>query len=144
MWLWLIAFVVFLIAEIATVALTSIWFAAGALVAFIVSFFCDTLWVQILVFLIVSLVMVIVTRPVANKFLNQNREKTNVDALVGRQGVVTEAIDNLKAVGEVSISGQLWMARTADDTVRITEGAKVIVKEIRGVKLIVEEKEEAN
>ncbi len=144
MWLWLIAFVVFLIAEIATVALTSIWFAAGALVAFIVSFFCDTLWVQILVFLIVSLVMVIVTRPVANKFLNQNREKTNVDAMVGRQGVVTEAIDNLKAVGEVSISGQLWMARTADDTIRIMEGAKVIVKEIRGVKLIVEEKEEVN
>lgn len=143
MWLWLIAFVIFLIAEIATVSLTSIWFAAGALVAFIVSFFCDTLWVQILVFLIVSLVMVVFTRPFADKFLNKDREKTNVDAIVGKKGIVTEAIDNLKATGEVSLSGQIWMARTEEDSVKIPEGAKVIVKEIRGVKLIVEEKEEA-
>lgn len=142
MWLWLIAFVIFLVAEIATVALTSIWFAAGALVAFAVSFFCDVLWVQILVFLIVSLLMVIVTRPVANKFLNQNREKTNVDAVVGKTGIVTEAIDNLNASGEVSLSGQIWMARTPNDSVKIAEGARVIVKEVRGVKLIVEQKEE--
>lgn len=78
--LWLIAFVVFLVAEIATVALTSIWFAAGSLITFAFSFVCDTLWIQILVFLVTSLVMVVATRPLANKFLNQNREKTNVDA----------------------------------------------------------------
>lgn len=142
--LWLIAFVVFLVAEIASVALTSIWFAVGALVSFVVSLFCDVLWIQILVFLLVSLVLLIFTRPLANKYLNQNRTKTNVDAVVGRQGIVTEAIDNLKAAGTVSIAGQLWTARSKDDSVVIAEGASVVVKEVRGVKLIVEEKKEEN
>lgn len=144
MWLWLIAFVVFLVAEIATVTLISIWFAVGALAAFVLSFFCDILWVQILVFLLVSLVLVMCTRPLANRFLNQSREKTNADALVGRQGIVTEAIDNLQAVGEVSLSGQMWMARTEDDKIKIPKDAKVVVKEIKGVKLIVEELKEEN
>lgn len=144
MWLWLIAFIVFLVAEIATVTLISIWFAIGALAAFVLSFFCDVLWVQILLFLLVSLVFIIFTRPFADRFLNQNREKTNADALIGRQGIVTEAIDNLQAVGEVSLSGQMWMARTADDGITIPKDAKIVVKEIKGVKLIVEELKEEN
>ena len=139
MW-WLCAFVVFLLAEIASVALTSIWFSVGALAAFVVSLYCDILWVQILVFLLVSLVLVIVTRPVADKFLNRDRAKTNVDAIVGRQGIVTEDIDDLKATGEVSLAGQIWMARTGVEGRRIEKDAKVVVREIRGVKLIVEEK----
>ncbi|MCI8373151.1 MAG: NfeD family protein [Lachnospiraceae bacterium] len=141
MW-WLCAFVVFLLAEIASVALTSIWFSVGALAAFVVSLYCDILWVQILVFLLVSLVLVIVTRPVADKFLNRDRAKTNVDAIVGRQGIVTEDIDDLKATGEVSLAGQIWMARTGVEGRRIEKDAKVVVREIRGVKLIVEEKKE--
>lgn len=139
---WLILFVVLLIGEIASVALTSIWFAVGALAAFVVSLFCDNIWVQIMVFLIVSLVLVICMRPWANRFLNKNREKTNVDAIVGRLGVVTQNISNLDATGEVSLAGQMWTARTASDNIGIAAGTKVIVKEVQGVKLIVEEAQE--
>lgn len=141
MW-WLIAFVIFLVAEIATVSLTSIWFAVGALLTFAFTFVCDVVWVQILVFLIVSLVMVLVTRPLADKYLNQSREKTNVDAIAGKTAVVTEDIDNLQAVGEVRLAGQVWMARSVDDSIRLAKGTQVVVKEVRGVKLIVQEKKE--
>lgn len=141
MW-WLIAFVIFLVAEIATVSLTSIWFAVGALLTFVFTFVCDVVWVQILVFLIVSLVMVLVTRPLADKYLNQSREKTNIDAIAGKTAVVTEDIDNLQAVGEVRLAGQDWMARSVDDSIRLAKGTQVVVKEVRGVKLIVQEKKE--
>lgn len=138
MW-WLGAFVLLLFAEIVTVTLTSIWFALGALAAFVVSLFCDIIWVQTLVFLLVSLVLLFFTRPFAAKYININREKTNVDALVGKQGVVTKEIDNLKACGEVKLSGQTWTARAALEGIVIPEGAIVSVREIRGVKLIVEQ-----
>lgn len=140
--LWLAAFVVLLVGEIISVALTSIWFAAGALAAFVLSLFCDILWVQILVFLLVSLVLLIFTKPFAEKYINRDREKTNVDAIVGRQGVITQQVNNLEASGEVSIAGQIWMARAVNDGVLIPEGTKVIVKEVRGVKLIVETEQE--
>lgn len=141
MW-WLIAFVIFLVAEIATVSLTSIWFAVGALLTFVFTFVCDVVWVQILVFLVVSLIMVLVTRPLADKYLNQSREKTNIDAIVGKTAVVTEDIDNLQAVGEVRLAGQDWMARSEDDSIGLAKGTQVVVKEVRGVKLIVQEKKE--
>lgn len=138
MW-WLLAFVVFLIAEIISVSLTSIWFSLGALASFAVSFLTDNVWVQIVVFLIVSLILVLLTRPWAKRFFNNaDREKTNIDAMIGREGVVTEEINNLRAIGEVSVSGQAWMARTEDNNITVAPGEKVIVKEVRGVKLIVE------
>lgn len=137
MW-WLLIFVICLIAEIISVSLTSIWFAAGALAAFAVSLFCDMLWVQILIFLLVSLILLIFTKPVAERYLNQSREKTNIDAVVGKQGIVMETIDNLQGKGGVSLSGQMWTARSADDNIKIEKDTKVLVKEIQGVKLIVE------
>ena len=140
--IWLIVFVVLLIGEIATVALTSIWFAVGALAAFIVSLFCSSIWVQLVVFLLVSLALLILTKPLANRFLNKNREKTNIDALVGRQGIVTETINNLAASGEVNLAGQMWMARAGDDADIIEKGAKVVVKRVQGVKLIVQKETE--
>lgn len=136
--IWLIVFVVLLVAEIVTVSLTSIWFAAGALAAFVASLLCDIIWVQVLVFALVSFVLLIFTKPVANRFFNKNREKTNVDALAGKQGIVTETINNLALSGEVNLAGQMWMARTEDDSVCIEEGEKVVVKCVQGVKLIVE------
>ena len=141
MW-WLLVFLVALIIEIATVSLFGIWFAAGALAAFVVSLFTDIWWVQILVFLLVSLVLVIFTRPVAERYLNKDRTKTNVDANIGRQGVVIETIDNLKPSGEVNLAGQMWMARSKNDKKKIPAGARVVVREIQGVKLIVDECEE--
>lgn len=140
MW-WLLAFVLFLVIEIGTVSLASIWFAVGSLIAFVVSMICDVLWIQILVFLLVSLVLLVATRPIAERFLNKNREKTNVDAMVGRQGIVTAEINNLKAVGEVTLSGQVWTARSKSEQ-PIPEGVTVVVREIQGVKLIVEEYKE--
>lgn len=141
MW-WLCAFVVFMVIEIISVALTSIWFSVGALAAFVVSLYCDVLWVQILVFLLVSLVLVVVTRPLAERFLNKDREKTNVDAVVGRQGIVTEEIDNLSATGEVSLAGQMWTARAEEEGKKIPVDVKVIVCKVQGVKLIVKELKE--
>lgn len=140
--MWLIAFVVLLLGEIATVTLTSIWFAAGALAAFVTSLLCDSLYVQVIVFLLVSLMLLLFTKPLANRFLNGNREKTNVDAIVGRQAIVTQDISNLEATGEVSLAGQPWMARAVEDQMRIVSGTRVIVKEVQGVKLIVEEQTE--
>lgn len=138
MW-WLIAFLFFIIVEIISVSLTSIWFAVGALAAFWLSFYIGYWWAQVLVFLIVSLILVLLTRPWAKRFFNNaDREKTNVDAMIGKEGVVTEEINNLRAVGEVSVSGQIWMARTEDNNITIAPEEKVIVKEVRGVKLIVE------
>lgn len=139
MMLWLLAFLFFIVVEIISVSLTSIWFAIGALAAFWISFYVGYWWAQVLVFLIVSLILVLLTRPWAKRFFNNNdREKTNVDAVIGKEGVVTEEINNLRAVGEVSVGGQIWMARTEDNSTTIAMNEKVIVKEVRGVKLIVE------
>ena len=138
--IWLIAFVVLLVGEIATVALTSIWFAIGALAAFIAALFCNNIWVQILVFLFVSLMLLIFTRPLAERYLNKNREKTNVDAVVGKVGIVAQTINNLEATGEVNLAGQIWMARAALDET-IEAGCRVVVQEVQGVKLIVKKED---
>lgn len=136
--IWLIAFVVLLAAEIVTVSLISIWFAVGSLAAFITALLCDDIVVQMGVFIVVSVILLVVTKPLANKFYNKSREKTNVDALIGRQGIVTETINNLEPSGEVNLAGQMWMARTDDDTLSVEKGEKVIVKCVQGAKLIVQ------
>lgn len=139
---WLIAFVLLLVIEIITVGLTTVWFAAGALAAFIVSLITSNILVQILVFLIVSLGTLFMIRPVAVRYLNQNREKTNVDSIIGRSAIVTGAIDNLRAEGTVNVSGQEWTARSVDDSVKIAKDSRVKIIKIQGVKLIVEEEKE--
>lgn len=133
---WLAALIIFLVAEIITLGLTSIWFAGGALVSFIASFLGANLIVQIILFLVVSIVLVAVTRPLASKYFNKNRTKTNIDAVVGKRGFVVTEIDNLKGQGEVSLAGQVWTARSADNSV-IGKDIEVEVVAIEGVKLIV-------
>lgn len=135
---WLALLVVLLVIELATLGLTTIWFAGGALAAFAVSFFYDQIAVQIVVFAAVSVVLLLFTRPFAVKYVNKNRAKTNVDSLIGRTAVVTEAVDNLAGKGQATISGQVWTARSSQDEVKIEEGAVVTVLKISGVKLIVE------
>ena len=102
---WLIALIALLVLEAATVGLVSLWFAAGALCALLTSFFVDNIWVQFAVFLVVSFVCLIAIRPLARRYVNPRRVATNADRVIGAEGVVTQAIDNLRAQGQVSVSG---------------------------------------
>ena len=137
--IWLAIIVVMAIIEIITLGLTTIWFAGGALVAFIASLFGVSLPIQIVLFVIVSLVLLAFTRPFAVKFVNKNRTRTNAESLIGKSAIVLEDINNLKAEGAVSVNGQEWTARAVDDTV-ITKDTVVEIVEIKGVKLMVKAK----
>lgn len=134
---WLILMLVLIGIEIATLGLTTIWFAGGALGAFIAAAAGGDFPVQLIVFFVISLVLLFATRPIAVKYLNRGRTKTNADSLVGRKAVVTKDIDNLKSEGEAEVSGQIWTARSEDEDVKIPAGAVVEILRISGVKLIV-------
>ncbi len=137
MFSWLIALVVFLIIEIVTLGLTTIWFAGGALVAFVASLVGAPVVVQVILFFAVSLVLLIFTRPVVQKRLNNSREKTNVNSMVGKEGRVVVAIDNFSESGRIVVNGMEWTARAVQDEVKIPVDTKVIIQEIQGVKALV-------
>lgn len=135
---WLAVFVVMVVIEIATLGLTTIWFAGGALVALIISLFNPPVAVQIAVFIVVSVVLLIFTRPIAAKHFNKKMVATNVDSVPGEIGIVSVNIDNIAATGTVMIKGMEWTARTESDDVKIEKGVKVKVLRVEGVKVIVE------
>lgn len=135
--IWLVAMVALAVIEAATLGLTSIWFAFGSLIALLASVFGLPEWLQVALFVISSAALVLFVRPISQKYLKIGREKTNADRMVSMHGVVTQKIDNTTIGGQVKVNGQIWTAQSADDSV-IEEGAEVKVKEIRGVKLIVE------
>ena len=135
--IWLIILAVLVDIEIITLGLTTIWFAGGALAALVVSLLGGPVWLQILLFLAVSVVLLVFTRPLAVRYMNKNQQKTNVDSIPGKTGVVVETIDNLKAEGQVMLDGMVWTAKSeSGDT--IEEGKVVKVLAVEGVKLIVE------
>lgn len=138
MLLWIIIMVAAIVIEIATMGLTSIWFAGGALAAIIVELLHGGHYLQIAVFLIVSLVLLYFTRPMAVKYFNKERVKTNLDEIIGKQAVVTEKIHNLNATGKVTVVGQEWTARSNDERKSFEKGETVRIVAIKGVKLIVE------
>lgn len=138
---WLIAFAAFLAVELCTMGLTTIWFAGGSLVACILSLFKAPIWIQIVVFVAVSIVLLYFTRPVAVKYFNKTRLRTNVEGIIGKQAVVVTDIDNIQGTGVVKISGMEWTARSYNDE-PIESGKVVIVKKVEGVKLIVKEEKE--
>ena len=138
---WIAILIVMVIIEIITLGLTTIWFAGGALVAFIAGLLGADIPLQVTLFVVVSLVLLAGTRPFAVKFLNKNRTRTNSESLIGATGIVLADIDNLHATGQVQVNGLEWTARSADDT-RIGKGKEVLIQEISGVKLIVKEKRE--
>ncbi len=138
---WLAVILVMSIIEIATLGLTTIWFAGGALVAFLAYLLGAGLAVQALLFVVVSVVLLAATRPLAVKFFNKDREKTNAESLIGKQAVVLEGVDNLKAQGLVCVNGQEWTARAVDG-IAIPKGAQVEIVDISGVKLLVKEKKD--
>lgn len=136
---WLAIAVVLGILEAATVTLVSIWFAVGAVAAMIPAYLGAQIWIQILVFLLVSALCFIYTRPFFKKIVRVKKQPTNVDGLIGQEGVTTEAVENLKCCGKVFISGLTWSARSENNQ-PIPQGAVVIVKRIEGATLVVEEK----
>ncbi|MDY5986399.1 NfeD family protein [Sporofaciens sp. SGI.106] len=138
---WLILFVVLLIIEICTMGLTTIWFAGGALVAFVMGIIGFGTTVQIIVFLIVSVLLLVMTRPIALKYFNKERQKTNAESLIGQQALVLEDVDTLHARGLVEVNGQEWSAKTDDPEGFIKKNMVVVIDGIQGVKLIVRAKE---
>ena len=135
---WLVVIVAFVAIELNTMALTTIWFAGGALAAFFAAFAGFSIKAQLVVFLIVSLIMLIFTRPFASKFINKGTVKTNAESLIGKKARVTVEINNQLSQGAAVVGGQEWTARAEEDEPVISTGTMVTIKEIRGVKLIVE------
>jgi len=139
--IWLAAFVVLIGIEAATMALTTIWFAGGALIAFVLALLGVGRGIQLAVFFLVSCALLFFTRPFALKFVNKNTVKTNVEGLVGKKARITRAVDNDRSEGSAVVSGQEWTARSADGS-PIEEGAMVKIESVKGVKLIVSRLEE--
>ena len=138
LYMWLIAFVLFTVVEFATsMALISIWFAAGSLVALVLSAFDVPLWIQLLVFILVSAILLICTRPIAKKHAKNNID-TNIKIIIGKTAKVIEDIDNSKATGRVRLNGVDWTA-ISDTGELIERDSHVTVTKIEGSKLYVKE-----
>lgn len=134
--LWLLLMVVFLAAEASTVTLISLWFAAGSLCAMIVCLLGGALWLQLTVFLAVSAVLLTALRPLVRKYITPKLTATNVDSVIGSTGLVSVAIDNVTASGQVKLGAMEWTARSTDGS-PIPEGTRVRVDKIEGVKIFV-------
>lgn len=132
---WLVILAVMIVLEIFSLGLTTIWFGIGAIGAAIVSWMGYGIWVQLIVFAVLSVIAMAVFRPLAVKYLNKDKEKTNIDGVVG-EVVVTKEINNEMAAGEVQLNGMSWTARSQDGRV-IPEAERVTVVSVQGVKLIV-------
>lgn len=139
--IWLILLLFFAAAEAATVGLTSIWFAAGSLAALIAALAGGQLWLQIALFIVVSLLCLIAVRPLARRYLTPRIQPTNADRIIGAQAKVTEDIDNLQGRGAVTVGGMVWSARSEDGG-PIPTGVLVRVLRIEGVKVYVEKVKE--
>jgi len=134
-YVWLGIIIVLVIIEAATVNLTTIWLAGGALLAFIFALFSLPLYAQIAVFLAVSVILLVFTRPIVNKYLKVGVQKTNTDALVGKTGLVVMDISEHKP-GQVKVKGQIWTA-ISETGEPIKENTEVVIVAIEGVKLVV-------
>ena len=133
---WLGLVILFGIAEAATLGLTSIWFAVGALAAMVAAMCQAHLLVQIALFVIVSAVAVWLTRGWGEKIFNDKIQATNADRILGQRGQVLEDIDNAQSTGVVKVDGKIWTARSADGR-HIPAGSQVTIRSIEGVKVIV-------
>lgn len=135
--IWLLVMAVMIVIELAVPGLVSIWFALGALAAYVAALIGLGPALQVVVFVLVSLVTLILTRPLAAKYINRKAEKTNKDSVPGRKAIVTETIDNIKASGTVELDGMPWSARSISEEEIIPVGEEVLVDHIEGVKCIV-------
>ncbi|MBQ3209882.1 MAG: NfeD family protein [Oscillospiraceae bacterium] len=134
---WLVAMVVFLVIEALVPGLVSLWFALGALAAVLAAALNAPIWLQLVWFFVVSVAALWLTRPLVKKFINSKVQPTNADAVIGRECLVIEDIDNIRATGRVKVGGMEWTARSEKDDVKFSSGAVVTAVAIEGVKLIV-------
>ena len=137
---WVVLMVGFLVVEGFAPGLVSIWFALGALAALIASALGAQVWLQAVWFVVVSVLALVVTRPLAKKYVNSRTQATNADMLIGQECIVTETIDKLHGTGAVSVAGKVWTARTDVPEVIIEKGSVAVIERIEGVKLIVKTK----
>ena len=134
--IWLVLMVVFLIAEALTVSMISLWFAAGAVVALLLSLLHLQIWLQVLLFFLVSGALLACLRPLVRRHVTPKLTPTNVDAIVGTRCMVTAEIDNVCAAGQVKLNGIEWSARSVTGQI-IPEGTLVRVERVEGVKVFV-------
>lgn len=134
--IWAISFVVFVIVEISTFELVSVWLAVGSLAGLFMSLFDLPIWSQLLVFAVTSIILIIATRPIVKKLL-KDVTPTNAELDIGKNATVVEEINNKAGKGRVNLNGVFWAARTVDNEI-IPEGTIVVVKEIDGSKLVVD------
>ncbi|MGN0166363.1 MAG: NfeD family protein [Lachnospiraceae bacterium] len=136
---WFVLTLVLLIFEACTLGLVTIWFAVGSIITAILSLAVETIWIQWMVFAVISALSLILIRPLILDKVNSKVVRTNSDSLIGEKGRVEVKIDNFNGTGEVVVKGQNWTAVSDSDNKVIEVGAPVKIKEIRGVKLVVEE-----
>ena len=139
---WLAAFGELLLIEILTLGLTTVWFAVGALAAFLLALVNMPLYVQVVAFIVVSVIMLVFTRPVMTRYLNKTTTKTNAESLVGHRARVLIPVNNLKSEGQVMVNGMEWTARSTKDEVTFRKDEMVRIAGIAGVKLMVEKEKE--
>ena len=134
--IWLILSVLFLVIELITIGLVSLWFMIGSLASMLAAALGAALWLQILVFVIVSVLCFLFIYPQVKHLVNRTRQATNADMIIGQTCVVTQRIDNIAGTGTVSVGGKTWTARSINgDTAEI--GSLVRAEQINGVKLLV-------
>ena len=136
-YIWIGGAIVFAVLEATTAQLVSIWFVVGAVAAAITTIFTDNVFIQIAVFVAVSALALVLTRPISKKLTSAKKVKTNADSLIGKVGIVRTEINNTLSQGQITVNGQIWSAKTADDLVTVEVNKKVKVLEISGVKLVV-------
>ena len=136
-YIWLIVMAVMIVVEIAVPGLVSIWFAVGSIPALISALFRGPVWLQVVLFLVTSVVALALTRPLAKKYVNSRVQPTNADMLIGRDCVVKETVDNLQGTGAVSVAGKVWTARAENENEILPVSSVAQVLRIDGVKLIV-------
>lgn len=137
LYLWVAVIIIGVAIEAFTLNLSAIWFAVGAVVALVAASIGLDLSAQLIIFVLFSAVLLLLVRPFCRRFLRTQTEPTNADRIIGEPAIVTEQIDNMQEVGEIRIFGQVWTARSADDSI-IPKGVAVKVVAIRGVKAVVE------
>lgn len=139
MWqFWLIAAGIFFVVEMATAGFLVFWFGIGSLITMISSFFISDTYIQALIFLISSTLLLFLTKPFINKFVNKEEKNvvTNAYSVVGKIGIVTQEINSIQGTGQVKVSGEVWSAKTEGNEI-ITKNSEVKVEKIDGVKVIV-------